>query len=171
MSLATNLLDLVTAIGTEFKTTKADYNAKVGSVPALITTDKTNLVAAINEVKGSLAGAGAVINDTAPSTTSVFSSTKTQATITAAVNALVAGAPIALDTLHELATALGDDANYAATITTALGTKVPTTRLVNGHALSADAVLVLGDIADAQSALAIGNTATNFAAAFATALV
>jgi hypothetical protein len=40
------------------------------------------------------------------------------------VAALVASAPAALDTLDELAAALGDDANYATTITTALGTKL-----------------------------------------------
>ena len=40
---------------------------------------------------------------------------------------VVGGAPGALDTLNELANALGDDANYAATITTALGTKASTT--------------------------------------------
>ena len=38
-------------------------------------------------------------------------------------DAIVDGAPGALNTLNELAAALGDDANYAATITTALGTK------------------------------------------------
>jgi len=38
---------------------------------------------------------------------------------------LTTGAPAALNTLDELAAALGDDANYAATITTALGTKAP----------------------------------------------
>jgi hypothetical protein len=36
---------------------------------------------------------------------------------------LVAGAPGALDTLDELAAALGDDANFAATVTTALGNR------------------------------------------------
>jgi hypothetical protein len=36
---------------------------------------------------------------------------------------LIASAPAALNTLDELAAALGDDANYATTITTALGTK------------------------------------------------
>jgi hypothetical protein len=40
------------------------------------------------------------------------------------VAALVASAPAALDTLDELAAALGDDANYATTITTALATKL-----------------------------------------------
>lgn len=39
--------------------------------------------------------------------------------------AIVGAAPGTLDTLDELAAALGDDANYAATITTALGTKAP----------------------------------------------
>jgi hypothetical protein len=44
---------------------------------------------------------------------------------TAAVAAVIDSAPEALDTLNELAAALGDDANYAATVTTALGTKAP----------------------------------------------
>jgi hypothetical protein len=44
---------------------------------------------------------------------------------TSQVNAVIASAPAALNTLDELAAALGDDANYAATITTALGTKAP----------------------------------------------
>ena len=38
---------------------------------------------------------------------------------------LGAGVPAALDTLDELAAALGDDANYAASVTTALGNKQP----------------------------------------------
>jgi hypothetical protein len=38
---------------------------------------------------------------------------------------LTTGAPAALNTLDELAAALGDDANYAATITTSLGLKAP----------------------------------------------
>jgi hypothetical protein len=42
------------------------------------------------------------------------------AAITAAVNALVNGSPAALDTLNELATALGNDANFSATILAAL---------------------------------------------------
>jgi len=41
------------------------------------------------------------------------------------INVLTTGAPAALNTLDELAAALGDDANYAATITTALGNKAP----------------------------------------------
>ena len=43
---------------------------------------------------------------------------------TAQVNALLTGAPAALNTLDELAAALGDDANFASTVTTSLGLKV-----------------------------------------------
>ena len=41
--------------------------------------------------------------------------------ITTQINALIDGAPGALDTLNELAAALGDDASYAANITTKIG--------------------------------------------------
>lgn len=47
----------------------------------------------------------------------------TAATLQAKLNALLTGAPAALDTLDELAAALGDDANFAATMTTALSGK------------------------------------------------
>lgn len=43
--------------------------------------------------------------------------------VSAAIDALVAGAPGALDTLNELAAAIGDDADFAATITAALAAK------------------------------------------------
>jgi hypothetical protein len=43
--------------------------------------------------------------------------------LTTEVNNIIASAPGALNTLDELAAALGDDANYAATITTALSNK------------------------------------------------
>lgn len=42
-----------------------------------------------------------------------------------AIDNLIASAPGALDTLDELAAALGDDANFASTITTALSAKAP----------------------------------------------
>jgi hypothetical protein len=54
------------------------------------------------------------------------------AAVEAAVAALVAAAPGALDTLNELAAALGDDANYASTVTTALATKVAASVLAGG---------------------------------------
>lgn len=46
-----------------------------------------------------------------------------QSYVTTQINNLVDGAPGALDTLNELAAALGDDSNFAATITTSLASK------------------------------------------------
>ena len=43
--------------------------------------------------------------------------------VNTAVSNLVDSAPAALDTLNELAAALGDDANFATTVTTSIGTK------------------------------------------------
>lgn len=47
----------------------------------------------------------------------------TPSDITAAINALVASAPGQLDTINELAAALGNDANFAASVTAALAAK------------------------------------------------
>lgn len=47
----------------------------------------------------------------------------TPSDITSAVNALIDAAPAALDTLNELSAALGDDANFATTVTNALAGK------------------------------------------------
>lgn len=44
--------------------------------------------------------------------------------VDAAISALVDSAPVTLNTLDELASALGDDANFSTTITTALGKRV-----------------------------------------------
>lgn len=48
----------------------------------------------------------------------------TKAYVDSTVAAVVDSAPAALDTLNELAAALGDDANFATTVSTSIGTKV-----------------------------------------------
>lgn len=48
-----------------------------------------------------------------------------QAQLDAAISALVNSSPATLDTLNELAAALGNDANFAATVTNALAAKAP----------------------------------------------
>ncbi len=66
----------------------------------------------------------------------------TASSVETAIADLVASAPTTLNTLNELATALGNDPNFATTITTSIGTKVPQSRTItiNGTAydLSAD---------------------------------
>jgi hypothetical protein len=49
----------------------------------------------------------------------------TEEYVDTAVTNLVASAPEALDTLNELAAALGDDANFATTVTNSIATKAP----------------------------------------------
>lgn len=56
--------------------------------------------------------------------------------VTAAINALVNSAPGALDTLQELATALGNDANFASTITAALAAKLDANSTIDGGTFS-----------------------------------
>ena len=56
-------------------------------------------------------------------TTNAYS---TQAYVDTAISNLVDTAPGTLDTLNELAAAIGDDANFASTMTTSLGTKLNT---------------------------------------------
>lgn len=51
----------------------------------------------------------------------------TTAFVSTAVSNLVAAAPAALDTLNELAAALGNDANFSTTVTNAIGLRAPLT--------------------------------------------
>lgn len=64
---------------------------------------------------------------TAPTAPQTANSTQlaTTAFVKAAIAALVASSPAALDTLNELAAALGNDPNFATTMTTALAQKAP----------------------------------------------
>lgn len=126
MSLATQIVTLAQAIGADIK----DLRIKQGDLTSLTTAAKGNLVAAINELQSALSGAGAAINDTAGdgATTVTWSADKIFDTIEAAKTAvksdLTNGAATALDTLSELAAALGNDPNFAATIATELGNRV-----------------------------------------------
>lgn len=126
MSLESKIVALATAIGNDVK----DLRVKQGDLTSLSTTAKTNLVAAINELATMIAGAGVSINDTAGdgATTVTWSADKIFDTIeaakTAVKNDLTNGATAALDTISELAAALGNDPNFATTIATGLSNRV-----------------------------------------------
>lgn len=190
MSLQARISDLITSIGTDIKQHRTWITGSAsGDLTGLTTTDKSSVVAAVNEVK---AGSGnpadasetvkgivelATLAEVATGTDAVRAVTAAGvrqertaivalipavpadasetvkgivelatlaevATGTDALRAVTAaglrqertalkteilgaGVPAALDTLDELAAALADDANYAATITTALGNKQP----------------------------------------------
>lgn len=129
MSLEAKIIALANAIGADVKALNI-LAAKQGDLTALTTTDKSTLVAAINEISAAIAAAGVQINDAVGdgATTVTWSADKIFDEIelakTAVTNSLVNGAAAALDTLNELATALGNDPNYATTIATALTQRV-----------------------------------------------
>lgn len=105
-TLSTQISALATQVGTDIK----QILANVGNLSQLTTTQKASLVAAINELKASIQdiadSVGATINDEAITSDQTWSGKKINDSITAAVNALVNGAPETLDTLQELATAI-----------------------------------------------------------------
>jgi hypothetical protein len=90
--------------------------------------DLTGITAAVFNAKADLASPALAGTPTAPTATAGTNTTQisTTAFVQAAVANLVASSPAVLDTLNELAAALGNDANFAATMTTALAGKQAT---------------------------------------------
>lgn len=88
-------------------------------------SDVTGLQTAL-DAKAALASPALTGNPTAPTQAAGNNSTRiaTTAYTDAAIAALIASAPGVLDTLDEIAAALGDDPNFAATMTTALAGKL-----------------------------------------------
>jgi len=189
MSLATNVSNLATRIATEVKALRTLINGNGADLSALTTADKSNLVNAINEV---MANAGVKIDDTGASTTKVWSASKTNAEIDAAIAALVDSAPGALNTLNELAAALGDDQNFATNLATTIGTKADDSTVVkltgdqtvagiktfSSAPVVPDAAFVIAKVSGLQNLLDskasnanVGDTTTNFVTAFEAGLV
>lgn len=126
MSLETRIVALAQAMGADVKA----LTLTRGDLTALTTTTKTSLVAAINELTTLIGSAGASIDDGAGNgnTAVTWSADKIfdsiEAAKTAVKNDLVGGAGAALDTLNELAAALGNDPSFAATIATEIANRV-----------------------------------------------
>lgn len=164
-TLAQRIIDLATRISTECKALRTLINGNAADLSALNTTAKSNLVVALNELKAQITALGTpvTINDGAINGTQTWSSAKISSDITAAINALTTGAPGALNTLDELATALGDDANFAATITTALANRV---RVDAAQALTLPQQAQGRSNLGAQEAALIGDPDTNYVTTF-----
>jgi hypothetical protein len=172
MSLAVQVQSLATRIATECKSIRTLVNGNAANLNALTTTDKTNLVAALNELKtlidGVSAASGAQINDAAIATTTTYSSTKIEDLVSDALASVLNGAPTALDTLDELANALGDDANFAATVTNSLANRV---RVDAAQGLTSPQQAQARSNISVYSQAEIGNPETDFVATFNTGLI
>jgi hypothetical protein len=134
--------DFATLAGTETLTNKTLTSPAITSPSGLVKADvglddvdntsdadkpiSTATQAAL-DLKAPLASPALTGTPTAPTATAGTNTTQvaTTAFVTGAVADLVASAPSALNTLNELAAALGNDANYATTITNALAAKAP----------------------------------------------
>lgn len=161
MSLETRIIALAQAMGTDVKA----LTASQGTLTSLNTTTKTSLVAAINELLTLIGSAGASINDAAGNgdTSVTWSADKIfdgiEAAKTAVKNDLVNGAGAALDTLNELAAALGNDPSFATTIATEVANRV-----------RYDAAQTLTSPQQAQARSNIGSAAASDLSALATGL-
>lgn len=88
----------------------------------------------------------------------------TQADIDASVSALVDTAPATLNTLNELAAALGDDANFSTTVTNSIATKLPLAGGTLTGALSGTDITLSGTISGSYTNLHPAVTSTSAAA-------
>lgn len=171
MTLEQRLILLAQSIGADIKA----LNLGQGVLTDLDTTTKTSLVAAVNELKGivdGLSGGGAVINDAAGDgdTTVTWSADRIFDAIAAASaalkNELTNGVGAALDTLAELADALGNDPSFAATIAGEIANRV---RYDAAQALSGPQQAQARDNIGAQAAAGVGDTDHDFVADYNTA--
>lgn len=172
-TLEARLIALAQAVGADIKTARLAR----GELSSLQTTAQTSLVAAINEVLGiaqAAAGGGVSINDAAGdgATAVTWSANKIHDELVAAIAALrtelTAGASAALDTFAELATALGNDPNFATTIATGLTNRV---RFDAAQTLSAPQQAQARSNIGALAAADVGNTDRDLAADYAAAKV
>lgn len=109
--------------------TTAELAAITGAEAELfVDTDKGTVVVMDGATAGGIPLATEDYVDTALANVSL-TGYATEAYVGTAISNVIDAAPAALDTLNELAAALGDDANYATTITNALAAKANTSSL------------------------------------------
>ena len=186
----TSKSDIVTALNEVLSKSNTNANA-IGTLASLTTTAKSNLVAALNEVQASVSSMDltSLINDAAVAgvVDKTFSADRILSLVANSISNLVGSSPTALDTLRELAAALGDNPNFATTIATSLGNRVRVDAVQTFTALEQDqarsninaastaSVTVAKAAADAAQAtadatnLALGDTNFDLAQAYTAA--
>jgi len=150
-----------------------DIKFVAGSNVTLTHTDANNITIASTDTNTQLS---LIDSDTmtGASATNVASAESVKAYVDNQVSGLVSSAPTALDTLNELAAALGDDANFATTTSTALGnrlridtasqnlTSTQKSNAITNLGLGAAATLGTAAIADGGTALATADQIHTF---------
>jgi hypothetical protein len=151
-TVTSNATNANTASTIVFRDTNGNFSA--GTITAALTGTATNA----SSLGGTAAGSWALLasptftgTPAAPTPTAGTNTTQiaTTAFVRTEISNLVGAAPTTLDTLSELADALGDDPNFATTITTSLGNKAGTT---GGGASGTWGISISGNAATATSA-------------------
>jgi trimeric autotransporter adhesin len=161
-----------TVRGTTVTATTGFVGGLTGNVTGNLTGNITGNVAGnlTGNVTGNVTASSGTttLNDLVVNGTADFTNTKLTNVVTPTVGtdaanksyvddtvaAVIDSAPAALDTLNELAAALGDDANFAGTVTTALATKLPLAggTMTGAIAMGTSKITGLGDPTSAQDA-------------------
>jgi hypothetical protein len=131
-AIATAKTEAITAAAAAADAKVSAHDVDTSNVHGIADTSLLALKSEVAAVTKTSLGLGNVDNtadaskpvSTAQSTAIATAKAEAIADATSQVNALLTGAPAALNTLDELAAALGDDANFAATVTTSIGLKV-----------------------------------------------
>ena len=163
MSLATRIESLVIRVAQEFN----DVRAKAGTLANLTTTDKSNLVAAINELKAAVVSS-AVIDDAHVATTTTYSSNKIVSLLDALKTEILGGADAAYDTLVEIQQLLQNGTSGLDALLAAVNNRV---RFDAAQSLTVAEQLQARSNIGAVAATDVGNTDTDFVAVFVGALV
>lgn len=163
MSLATRIESLVIRVAQEFN----DVRAKAGNLANLTTTDKSNLVAAINELKAAVVSS-AVIDDAHVAATSTYSSNKIVSLLDALKTEILGGAGAAYDTLVEIQQLLQNGTSGLDALLAAVNNRV---RYDAAQSMTVAEQLQARSNIGAVAATDVGNTDTDFVAVFVGALV
>ena len=162
MSLATRIESLVIRVAQEFN----DVRAKAGNLANLSTTDKSSLVAAINELQAAVASN--VIDDGQVATTSTYSSSKIVTLLDALKAEILGGADAAYDTLVEIQQLLQNGTSGLDALLAAVNNRV---RFDAAQTLTAPEQAQARSNIGAVAASDVGNTDTDFVAVFEGALI
>jgi hypothetical protein len=182
MSLQTRLSDLAVAIATDIKQLRVFLTgSSSGNLTGLTTADKSSVINAINEVNAKPSAAAAPNADTtqrgiieiatlaevaagADTVRAVTPEGVRQERVALKAEILGAGVPAALDTLAELDSALNNDPNFAASMTTALGNRLRID--INNQGLTAGQQTNGQTNLGVLAASAIGDPETDLVAAY-----
>ena len=97
-------------------------------------------------INGALAATQSWVASQGYLTSASLSGYATQSYVTSAISSLIDAAPAALDTLNELAAALGDDASFSTTITNSIASKLSLTGGTLTGALNGTSATFAGDL-------------------------